>query len=75
MLTIKLPDGSEKNFKKPTNGYEIANSIGFTRQMVSLIVVTIFEKVKNNVKVKINTDSSLIKIKKGFKYYYVKRML
>ncbi|MBT7275465.1 MAG: TGS domain-containing protein, partial [Woeseiaceae bacterium] len=28
MLTIKLPDGSEKNFKKPTNGYEIANSIG-----------------------------------------------
>jgi len=46
---------------------EIANSNGFTRQMVSLIVVTIFEKVKNNVKVKINTDSSLIKIKKGFK--------
>ena len=28
MLTIKLPDGSEKHFEKPTNGIEIAESIG-----------------------------------------------
>jgi threonyl-tRNA synthetase len=28
MLTIKLPDGSEKKFKKPTNGKDIASSIG-----------------------------------------------
>ena len=28
MLTIKLPDGSEKRFEKSTNGIEIAESIG-----------------------------------------------
>ena len=28
MLTIKLPDGSQKHFEKPTNGIEIAESIG-----------------------------------------------
>ena len=28
MLTIKLADGSEKHFEKPTNGIEIAESIG-----------------------------------------------
>ncbi|MAC91666.1 MAG: threonine--tRNA ligase [Woeseiaceae bacterium] len=27
-MTIKLPDGSEKHFEKPTNGIEIAESIG-----------------------------------------------
>ena len=28
MVTIKLPDGSEKLFESPTNGLEIAESIG-----------------------------------------------
>jgi threonyl-tRNA synthetase len=28
MITIKLPDGSEKSFESPTNGLEIAESIG-----------------------------------------------
>ena len=28
MVTIKLPDGSEKSFESPTNGLEIAESIG-----------------------------------------------
>ncbi|HJL92182.1 MAG TPA: TGS domain-containing protein, partial [Woeseiaceae bacterium] len=28
MLTIKLPDGSKKQFDKTTNGMEIASSIG-----------------------------------------------
>ena len=46
---------------------QISESVGFTRQMVSLIVINIFQKIKDNVKVKINTDSSLVKIKKGLK--------
>jgi hypothetical protein len=46
---------------------EICKSVGVTRQMVSLIVINIFQKIKDNVKVKINTDSSLVKIKKGLK--------
>lgn len=46
---------------------EISKSIDITRQMVSLIAATISEKIKNNVKVKINTDSSLVKIEKGLK--------
>lgn len=46
---------------------EICKSVGVTRQMVSLIVINIFQKIKDNVKVKINTDNSLVKIKKGLK--------
>jgi len=46
---------------------EISESIGVTRQMVSLIATKIFEKIQDNVKVKMNTDSSLIKLKKGLK--------
>jgi RNA polymerase sigma factor (sigma-70 family) len=46
---------------------EISESIGVTRQMISLIATKIFEKIQDNIKIKINTDSSLVKLKKGLK--------
>lgn len=65
-----LDERELKIFKERLAGkkqLEISKSLGITRQMISLIEIKIFEKIKDNVKVKINTDSSLVKIKNGLK--------
>ena len=46
---------------------DIASSLGVTHQMVSLIEIKIAEKIRENIKVQINADNSLSKIKKGLK--------
>lgn len=45
---------------------ETAETLNETRQSVSIVQLSIFEKIKANIKVKINQDNSLKRIKKGY---------
>ena len=68
MLTIKLPDGSEKHFEKPTNGIEIAESIGENLAKAAVAIEIdgkqhdLSDEISNDAMVSIitlNTDAGL----------------
>ena len=68
MLTIKLPDGSEKHFEKSTNGIEIAESIGENLAKAAVAIEIdgkqhdLSDEISNDAMVSIitlNTDAGL----------------
>ena len=57
MVTIKLPDGSEKNFNKPTNGLEIAVSIG--ANLAKAAVAVNINGIQHDLSDQINDDAEV----------------
>ena len=57
MVTIKLPDGSKKNFNKPTNGLEIAVSIG--ANLAKAAVAVNINGIQHDLSDQINDDAEV----------------
>tara|TARA_B110000116_G_C16798733_1_gene568719 strand:- start:2078 stop:4000 length:1923 start_codon:yes stop_codon:yes gene_type:complete len=57
MVTIKLPDGSKKNFNKPTNGLEIAVSIG--ANLAKAAVAVYINGIQHDLSDQINDDAEV----------------